>query len=336
LPAASSLVIAPPEEALMFVSISRLLAAVLFAIGGVSSASAADSLKVVASFSILGDLVSEIGGDHVTVRTIVGPNGDAHVYEPTPADARDTAGADLVVVNGLGFEGWLDRLIEASGYSGTVAVASKGVRPLKLSEEAANGMPVEEEDHADAGRDEAGHHHGDIDPHAWQSVPNAEIYVKNIADALCAADPNDCSDYRTNATAYTAELKDIDAAVRSIVAAIPEGKRKVISTHDAFGYFAREYGIAFLAPEGVSTESEASAGDVAALIAQIRAEKVTAVFFENISDPRLIEQIARETGVEPGGELFSDALSPPDGPAPTYAAMMRHNVERLAGAMRGS
>lgn len=316
---------------------SGLLATVFVAVGAVSSASAAEPLKVVASFSILGDLVSEVGGDHVAVRTIVGPNGDAHVYEPTPADARDTAGADLVVVNGLGFEGWLDRLIGASGYSGTVAVASKGVTPLKLSEEAASGMPVEEEEeHAEADHDEAGHHHGDIDPHAWQSVPNAEIYVKSIADALCATDPAYCADYRANAVAYTAELKDIDENVRDIVAAIPEGRRKVISTHDAFGYFSREYGITFLAPEGVSTESEASAGDVAALIKQIRVEKVTAVFFENISDPRLIEQIARETGVKPGGELFSDALSGPDGPAPTYAAMMRHNVELLAGAMRGS
>jgi len=319
------------------VPLSRpLLAALLVVVGAASSASAAEPLKVVASFSILGDLVAEVGGQHVAVRTIVGPNGDAHVYEPTPADARDAAGADLVVVNGLGFEGWLDRLIDASGYSGTVAVASTGVTPLRLSEEAASGMPVEEEEHAAADHDEAGHHHGDVDPHAWQSVPNAEIYVGNIADALCATDPADCADYRANATAYTAELKDIDATVRSIVAAIPKERRKVISTHDAFGYFADEYGIAFLAPQGVSTESEASAGGVAALIAQIRAEKVTAVFFENISDPRLIEQIARETGVKPGGELFSDALSGPDGPAPTYAAMMRHNVELLAGAMRGS
>ena len=192
---------------------SRLLAAVLLATGAASSANAAEPLKVVASFSILGDLVSEVGGDHVSVRTIVGPNGDAHVYEPTPADARDTAGADLVVVNGLGFEGWLDRLIDASGYSGTVAVASKGVAPLKLSDEVKAGMPIE---------DAADGHQSDIDPHAWQSVPNAEIYVKNIADALCAADPGDCADYRANAVSYTAELKDIDNSVRSIVAAIPE------------------------------------------------------------------------------------------------------------------
>jgi zinc/manganese transport system substrate-binding protein len=307
-------------------------AALFLGIGVALPATAAEPLKVVASFSILGDLVSEVGGDHVRVRTIVGPNGDAHVYEPTPNDARDTAAADLVVVNGLGFEGWLDRLIDASGYSGTVAVASSGVASLKLSDEAAAGMPVEE-----GTADEAsGHHHDDIDPHAWQSVPNAELYVKNIADALCTADPADCADYRANAATYTSELDTIDQSVRDVVAAIPAAQRKVIATHDAFGYFAHEYGIEFLAPEGVSTETEASAGDVATLIGQIRAQHVTAIFFENVSDPRLIEQIARETGVRPGGELFSDALSEPDGPAPTYAAMMRHNVELLASAMRGS
>jgi zinc/manganese transport system substrate-binding protein len=330
---------------------------VILSAGAVASANAAEPLKVVASFSILGDLVSEVGGEHVAVRTIVGPNGDAHVYEPTPADARDVAGADLVVVNGLGFEGWLDRLIEASGYSGAIVVASEGVTPLKLSEEAAAGMPVEEEEgeHAEAGHEheeegehaeaghqhgaehaEAHHHHGDIDPHAWQSIPNAELYVKNIADALCVADSGNCPDYRSNAAAYSRELQAIDADTRSAVAAIPEERRKVLTTHDAFGYFAREYGIAFLAPQGVSTESEASAGDVAELITQIREQHVTALFVENISDPRLIEQIGAETGVRPGGELFSDALSEKDGPAPTYAAMMRHNIELIAGAMRGS
>jgi zinc/manganese transport system substrate-binding protein len=309
---------------------SCLFAAALLGAGAVSSANAAEPLNVVASFSILGDLVSEVGGDHVTVRTLVGPNGDAHVYAPTPADARDAAAADLVVVNGLGFEGWLDRLIEASGFSGPAAVASQGVVPLTLEEDEAG----HDEDEETAAADE--HDHGGFDPHAWQSVPNAELYVKNIADALCMADPGDCSDYRSNAAAYTAELDAIDKMTRSLVAAIPADRRKVITTHDAFGYFAHEYGVVFLAPQGVSTESEASAADVASLIEQIREEDVTALFLESMSDPRLMQQIARETGVEPGGELFSDALSDADGPAPTYAAMMRHNAELLAGAMRGS
>jgi zinc/manganese transport system substrate-binding protein len=296
-----------------------------------SSAIAAEPLNVVASFSILGDLVTHVGGDHVAVRTLVGPNGDAHVYEPTPADARDTAAAGLVVVNGLGFEGWLDRLVEASGYTGPVAVASKGTAPISLSKE------EHEDADEEAGHvEEAEHHHGDVDPHAWQSVPNVEIYVKNIVSALCSADQEDCADYQANGTAYLAELSALDGWIKSGVAAIPAEKRKVITTHDAFGYFAREYGVRFLAPQGVSTESEASAGEVAALIDQIRSEGVTALFLENISDPRLIQQIAAETGIAPGGELYSDALSEPDGPAATYIQMMRHNAGLLTSAMLGS
>jgi zinc/manganese transport system substrate-binding protein len=300
-----------------------------------ASAAAAAPVKVIASFSILGDFVSEVGRDHVQVRTLVGPNGDAHVYEPTPADARNTVSADLVVVNGLGLEGWLDRLVEASGYRGTVAVASEGVVPIRLSEEQLAHMPVEAEGEGGAGQAAAEHHH-DVDPHAWQSVANAEIYVKNIAAALCATDPGDCADFKANAAAYTEQLKQLDQSIKQGFALIPAEKRKVITSHDAFGYFGRAYGVEILAPQGVSTESEASAADVARLIRQIRAEGVTALFLENISDPRLIEQIGRETGVQPGGELFSDALSEPSGPAATYIAMMRHNAGLLQNAMLAS
>ena len=316
----------------MTASKTRLLALASVAAAMTASAAlAAEPLKVVASFSILGDLVAEVGGEHVQVRTLVGPNGDAHVYQPTPADARETAAAGLVVVNGLGFAGWLDRLVAASGYDGPVAIASDGVTPIDLDEEEAAGMPVEDEE----GK-EPGHHHGATDPHAWQSIANAEIYVKNIAAALCAVDQDDCAAYEANAAAYTSELGEIDASIKSGFAAIPSERRKVITTHDAFGYFAREYGIEFLAPQGVSTESEASAGDVARLIEQIRAEGVTAIFVENVSDPRLMQQIAHETGIRPGGELYSDALSEPDGPAATYAEMMRHNANLLQSAMLGS
>ena len=236
----------------------------------------------------------------------------------------------LVVVNGLGFEGWLDRLVGASGYSGPVAVASKGVTPISLSDEATSGVPVEVEG------EEAAHHDGNVDPHAWQSVANVTIYVKNIVAALCSADNDDCTDYRTNGAAYLAKLTALDSSIKSGVAAIPAEKRKVITTHDAFGYFAHEYGVTFLAPQGVSTELEASAGDVARLIDQIRNEGVTALFVENISDPRLIQQIAAETGIAPGGELYSDALSEPGGPAATYIEMMRHNASLLQSAMLGS
>lgn len=310
----------------------RLAAAASFIAAAAGSPSiAAEPLKAVASFSILGDLVHRVGQEHVEVTTLVGPNGDAHVYEPTPVDAREAAAADLVFVNGLGFEGWLDRLIEASGYDGTIVVSSKGVHARQMAEDHDHHADEDEPEMA-----EAHHHHGNVDPHAWQSVPNAEIYVENIAAALCEADGAHCADYEANAATYEAELQSIDTFVRDSVAAVPEARRKVITSHDAFGYFAHEYGIQFIAPEGVSTETEASARDVAELIRQVKAEGVTALFVENMSDPRLIEQIARETGAKPGGELFSDALSEPDGPAATYVDMMRHNARLLAGAMQGS
>lgn len=284
--------------------------------GGMSVASA-EPVNVIASFSILGDMVSVVGGENVEVTTLVGPNGDAHVYAPSPADARATAEADLVLVNGLGFEGWIDRLVEASGYAGPVAVASEGAATINIG---------------------ASHDHeaGEVDPHAWQSVENAVVYVKNIADALCGVDSEHCNAFRANASAYTGELTALDASIKARFAAIAEERRKIITSHDAFGYFENAYDVEFLSPQGVSTESEASAADVASLISQIREENVTGLFVENVSDPRLIEQIGRETGVRPGGDLYSDALSELDGPAPTYVRMMRHNADTLLGAMQGS
>ena len=297
-------------------------------------ANAAEPVKVIASFSILADMVAEVGRGHVEVRSLVGPNGDAHVYEPTPADARDTAAADLIVMNGLGFEGWLYRLIQASGYSGPLAVATAGVTPVAFGEEAAAASPVGDgQQQAEDGHEQA---LGAVDPHAWQSIANAQIYVKNISKALCEVDPQDCAEYEANAAAYSGELASVDASIRSGFAMVPVERRKVITTHDAFGYFARAYGLTFLAPQGVSTDAEASAADVAMLINQIRGEGVSAIFFENISDPRLIEQIVRETGAHPGGELYSDALSEPAGPAASYAEMMRHNANLLQSAMLGS
>lgn len=325
-----------------------LVAATLILLPG--AASAAEPLKVVATFSILGDLVGNVGGPDVQVTTLVGPDGDAHVFEPSPADARRVAEADLVVVNGLGFEGWLDRLVEASGFSGRVIVASAGVDALAMGEEHSHGDEHAHE-HADGAEAHAGehehdaheeehagdhHHHGDVDPHAWQSVENAQVYVANIAAALCDADAEHCADFKTRAAAYDSELATLDASMKTGFAALPAEKRTVITSHDAFGYFSHAYGVRFLAPQGISTEGEASAAAIASLIGQIRNEGVTALFVENISDPRLIEQIARETGVRPGGALYSDALSAADGPAPTYAAMMRYNADRLLAAMQGS
>jgi zinc/manganese transport system substrate-binding protein len=277
-------------------------------------------LPVVATFSILGDFVREIGGARVTLTTLVGPNGDGHVYAPTPADARRVADAKLVVVNGLKFEGWIDRLIKASGTKAPVIVATKSIKPLKTQDDDKHGHSH-------------GHDHGEFDPHAWQDVRNARVYVANIRDALIAADPDGRGVYEANANAYLARLDALDAEVREAVARIPADRRRVITSHDAFAYFEAAYGVDFVAPQGVSTEAEASARDVGRIIRQIRNQKIPAVFMENVTDQRLIERIAKETGARIGGRLYSDALSMPDGNAGTYIEMMRHNIRAISTAL---
>jgi zinc/manganese transport system substrate-binding protein len=285
---------------------SRFYIGLTFLVLSLSPAQA-QPLHVVASFSILGDLVRHVGGDRVDVATLVGPDGDVHVYTPAPADAKKVAEARLVVINGLGLEGWLPRLVQSSGSKASIVTASDGVTPLR--------------------RDNA------ADPHAWQSVANARIYAANISDALSNADPAGALVYRANADAYLAKLDNLDREVRAGVARIPPARRKVISTHDAFGYFAAAYGISFIAPLGVSTESEPSARDIAAIITQIRKEAIPAVFLENISDPRLVRRIAAETGVRIGGTLYSDSLTAEKGDAPTYIDMVRHNIRALTSAL---
>ena len=272
-----------------------------------SPACAEDRLKVVASFSILGDFVKNVGGDRVEVATLVGPNGDVHVYSPAPADAKKIADARLVVINGLGLEGWLPRLVQSSGSKAAIVTASDGIVPLK------SGSAT--------------------DPHAWQSVVNAKIYVANIRDALVAADPGDARAFRANADSYLAKLDQLDRDVRKAMAEIPPARRKVISTHGAFGYFAAAYGMEFIAPLGVSTDSEPSARDIADIISQIRVAKIPAVFVENISDPRLIQRISAETGAGIGGMLYSDSLTDEKGDAPTYIDMVRHNIKALNHAL---
>ena len=270
-------------------------------------ARAQDRLNVVASFSILGDFVRNVGGDRVDVTTLVGANSDAHVYVPAPADAKKVAEAKLVVVNGLGFEGWLSRLLKSAGGKASVVTATSGIAPLKLG--------------------------SDSDPHAWQSVGNAKIYVANIRDALVAAAPADADGFKSRANAYLADLDALEREVRAAIATIPESRRKVISTHSAFGYFAAAYGIEFIAPLGVSTESEASARDIAGIITQVRAARIPAVFLENITDPRLMGRIAAETGARVGGTLYSDSLTGEKGDSPTYIAMVRHNIKALTSAL---
>ena len=264
-------------------------------------------LAVVASFSILADFVKAAGGDRINVTTMVGPNGDAHVYQPTPRDGQRLAGARIVFVNGLGFEGWMDRLVAASKTKAAVVVASQSVQP-RANEDG-------------------------TDPHAWQDVANAKIYVTNIRDALKAADPSSAALYDANAAAYLDKLTALDAEVQNAIAAIPKERRRIVSTHDAFGYFSARYGIEFIAPQGVSTDAEASARDVARIIDAAKEQKVTAVFLENIVDPRLTKRLAAETGAKLGGTLYSDALSDAKGPAPTYIDMMRHNVKELTKAL---
>jgi zinc/manganese transport system substrate-binding protein len=299
------------------------------------ASASAEPLKVVASFSIIEDFARNVGGDRIELTTLVDLDGDAHVYEPRPADAAAMAGADVVLVNGLHFEGFLERLVETSGSGAQIVELSKGVEPLKMQEE--HDHEAEGEAHGAAAEEEEGHHHhGDTDPHAFQSIANAKIYVKNIADAFCAADAEGCGAYKANAEAYTQKLTATEDEVKAAVAAIPEDKRVIITSHDAFGYFEHEYGLTFLAPEGISTEAEASAADVAALIRQVREDKASAIFVESITNARLAEQIAAETGLELGGTLYSDALSAADGPAPTYIELMHHNISTIKGAILGS
>jgi zinc/manganese transport system substrate-binding protein len=298
-------------------------AAAIFPTGVASIANAQDKLPVVATFSILGDLVSNVGGDRVQVKSLVGPNGDAHVYSPSPADAKTLADARLIVTNGLGFEGWLARLIKSSNTKAPNVVASKGIKPRKLAGKHSHGHGHNH-----------GHSHADGDPHAWQSVANVKIYVANIRDGLTKADPGGKAAYEANAAAYLAKLDALESEVRDAVSKIPPERRKIITTHDAFGYFKDAYGVEFIAPQGVSTDSEASARDVARIITQIKKQKIPAVFMENISDTRLLTQIASETGAKVGGTLYSDALTDEKGPAPTYIDLIRHNIRTLSAALQ--
>jgi zinc/manganese transport system substrate-binding protein len=283
-------------------------------------------VKAVASFSILGDLVRQVGGNRVAVEVLVGPGSDAHVFQPTPSQARLVGQAQIVFSNGLGFEGWMTRLLNTASYKGRHVVASQGIKPIQAEQDHGDHQPGEKH----------GHQQDDADPHAWQSVPNAVVYVGHIAKGLCAADAAGCDTYQKNATDYTAQLKALDADIKAAWGPIPAAQRKVITSHDAFAYYAKAYGVKFLAPQGVNTDSEASAKGVAQLVRQIKKEQIKALFVESISDPRLIAQIGRETGVNPSGELFSDSLSDAQGPAASYVAMMRANTTALTRAILGN
>lgn len=282
------------------------------ALAGTPFLAQAKPVQAVASFTLIADMVRTVGGEHVQVTSLIGPNGDPHVYEPTPADAKALGQADIAFVSGLHLEGWMDRLIQASGYGHAPVVLTQGIATRHMSED---GQQV-------------------VAPHAWNSARNAMQYVRNITQALDQVDPAHKVDYERNAQAYLAELDALDRYARAQVQRIPPERRKVLTSHDAFGYFSDAYGVTFLAPLGLSTENEASAAQVATLIRQIKQERVSAYFFENSSDPRLVKQIASASGARPGGELYVESLSPADGPAPTYIEMFRHNVDTLVAAMK--
>lgn len=288
-----------------------LVAGLMFA----AAAGAAEKLPVLASFSILGDIVSQVGGERIAVSTLVGPDQDAHVYQPSPDDIKKVAHARLIVVNGLGFEGWLERVAHSVNYKGDIVVASAGVKAREMADEDKPGVEQ-------------------IDPHAWQNPLNVIIYTGNIVTALSKLDPAGAAIYKKNGDAYIAALRQLDNWTFEQIAAIPPAKRRIITSHDAFHYFGAHYKIEFIAPQGMSTDSEPSALEVAAMIRQMEKEHIKAVFIENMTSPRLLEQISRDAGVAAGAKLYSDALSGPQGPAPDYLHMMRYNVGQMLDGLR--
>lgn len=277
-----------------------------------SQAALAKNLNVVASFTVLADMAKQVGGEHVTVKSLVGPDGDPHSFEPSPQDSVALSKADVVIVSGLGMEGWMDRLVSASGYKGKVIVASEGISTRKMMDD---GKQI-------------------TDPHAWNSAENGAIYAQNITRALVAADPEDAAAINDSGSEYVTRLKLLDSWAKTRFEAIPKSKRKVLTSHDAFGYFGQEYGVTFLAPVGFSTEAEANASDVAGLIKQLKEQHIKTYFIENQTDPRLVKQIAAASDAQPGGELYPEALSAENGPASTYEMAFKHNVDTIANSMK--
>jgi zinc/manganese transport system substrate-binding protein len=277
------------------------------------TAQAEDKPVAVATFSILADLTQRVAGDHAQVLTLVGPNGDAHVFEPGAKQSAELAEADLLIANGLGFEPWLQRLEDASGFKGKLVLASDGVTPLATDEE--------------------GEHEG-TDPHAFQDLANAQIYVANIAKGLAEVAPDHAADFKANADMLIAEIAALDRQLKAEFGAVPQEKRRVLTSHDAFHYFGRAYGIAFVSVQGLSTEAEPTADDLVKVVRQARDGHLSAIFLENMSDPRLAETVAQESGVRMGGALYADALSEPDGPAPDYLSLIRYNARQLLAGMQ--
>lgn len=276
--------------------------------GALPTAQAAAPLRVVASFSILADLLREIGGPLVEVTPLVGPGADVHVFEPRPADLKLLVRVDLVVGNGLNFEPWLARLQRAADYRGASVSAADGITPRR------NGLMV--------------------DPHAWHDLRLAQRYVTHLTEALARLRPDAATELRRRGTDYAVRLDALDREMRALLEPIPPAVRRVMTTHDAFGYLGAAYGIEFTAPQGWSTESEPSAAQVAALIRQLRTRQIRALFLESGVNPRLLQRIAAEGGAVIGGTLYGDTLSPPGGPADTFLKLVRHNITTLVAALK--
>jgi|TARA_R110001583_G_scaffold94541_2_gene238147 zinc/manganese transport system substrate-binding protein len=303
------------------------------------AAIANERIQVVTSFSILADMVENVGGEHVEVTPLVAADGDAHVYSPSPGDARSLANADLVVFNGLLFEGWMERLISASDYSGPMVTATDGIEPLSFAAHEEHGHDDHDEhdhghddhDHEEHADEHAGHDHGNQDPHAWQDMYQAEVYIANIRDGLIAADADNADAYRANAEQYLQEMAEVDDEIRALIDEIP-ASTSVITGHDSFGYFSSAYGVTFLSPVGLSTEADPSGASMAALVDVIEQENVKALFHENMTNQSIITQLAEETGLPIAGTLYADALAA-EGEASTYLGMMRHNAQVLHDAL---
>ncbi|MFM8750934.1 metal ABC transporter substrate-binding protein [Rhabdaerophilum sp.] len=290
---------------------------------GLALPQAKEPVQVVASFSILADLAKQVGGDRVRVVSLVGPNADTHVFRATPQDAKIVKEADLLIVNGLGFDGFMPRLVKSSGSKARIVTASNGLNPLEKPKSGGH----------DHGHGHA-HDHGKHDPHAWQSIDAVKIYVSNIRDGLIAADKEGEAFFRANAEKYLAELDRAKTEIAALLASIPRDNRLGIVNHDSFRYFTRDFGIRIEGARGLSTETEPSAQDIARIVRAARERKAKAVFLENVADPRIAEKLAKETGARLGGTLYSDALTDEKGPAPTYLALMRHNAKTIAEALK--
>ncbi|WP_100152618.1 metal ABC transporter substrate-binding protein [Snodgrassella alvi] len=270
-------------------------------------------LPVITSFSILGDVTRQIGGERVQVRSLIGNDQDAHMYQLVSKDLRDMRSARLILLNGLGLEPLsLQRAAQQSRVP--LATVTQGIQPLMMA-------------------DDGHHHHQQTDPHIWNDPVLMQTYARNVAGALIKVDPQGKAYYQQRLAAYQRQLAELNNWATKIFNAVPADKRKVLTGHDAFAYMAKRYSIQFIAPQGVSTEAEPSARQVAAIISQIRRENIKAIFIENIKNPKMVQRIASETQTKISGRLYSDALSN-GAPAATYIDMFRFNVNALAAAMK--